>query len=230
LVVFAARTVPPAATARATAAALSSSGASISSTRSSSPNEHPAALFLGDSAASVHGFVLANAAGPGRVTVEGDLPTRGPGNASVQLEGFPVAGLYALRQRDTLGVGGSLTATLNVSGPRAAPVYQGSFSLSNGSFGQFRTPFVDGTVNYAGRRLNGSLNLWRAGQPILSVSAHLPLDLALQEVPRRQLSDTLSVRARADSVGLCLRVALSPIFCKLLYPAREMVVAVQGCV
>jgi translocation and assembly module TamB len=173
--------------------------------------EHPAALFLGDSAASVHGFVLANAAGPGRVTVEGDLPTRGPGNASVQLEGFPVAGLYALRQRDTLGVGGSLTATLNVSGPRAAPVYQGSFSLSNGSFGQFRTPFVDGTVNYAGRRLNGSLNLWRAGQPILSVSAHLPLDLALQEVPRRQLSDTLSVRARADSVDLSLLEALTPL-------------------
>ncbi len=173
--------------------------------------DQPADLELGDSAASVHGMTLANAAGPGRLILEGDLPTRGPGNASVQLESFPVAGLYSLMQRDTLGVGGSLTATLNVSGSRAAPVYQGSFSLSDGVFGQFRTPFVDGTLNYARRRLDGSVNLWRAGQQIMSVSAHLPMDLALQDVPRRQLPDTISVRARADSVDLSLLEAVTPL-------------------
>src|SRR5207245_2890060 len=78
----------------------------------------------------------------------------------------------------------------------------GSFSLSNGVSGEFRAPFVDGTFDYHDRRLRGGLHLWRSGQQILDVQAYLPLDLALEPVSRRQLPDTLSVGARADSVDL----------------------------
>ncbi|MGH7699227.1 MAG: translocation/assembly module TamB domain-containing protein [Gemmatimonadales bacterium] len=173
--------------------------------------EQPAEIVVSDSATRLSRFRLAAAAGPGRLAVEGDLPTRGRANANVQLENFPLTGLYALLQRDTSGVGGYVTATVGVTGTRAAPVYRGAFALNEGSFGQFRTPFVDGTVEYVGRRLNATLNLWRSGQPILAVTAHLPLDLALQSVPRRQLPDTLSVRARADSVDLSLLEAVTPL-------------------
>src|SRR5438094_8187386 len=44
--------------------------------------------------------------------------------------------------------------------------------------------------------------MWRSGQQVLNVTAHLPLDLALAPVAQRQLPDTLSVQARADSVDL----------------------------
>ncbi|MGH7567430.1 MAG: translocation/assembly module TamB domain-containing protein [Gemmatimonadales bacterium] len=96
-------------------------------------------------------------------------------------------------------------------GSRADPVYRGSFALSDGSFGQFRAPFVDGTVQYEARRLDAGLNLWRSGQQILSLTAHLPLDLSLQAVAERQLPDTLSVQARADSVDLSVLEAVTPL-------------------
>jgi len=55
------------------------------------------------------------------------------------------------------------------------------------------------------------VHLWRSGQRILDVSAHLPLDLSLVPVAERQLPDTLSVRAVADSVDLSVLEALTPL-------------------
>lgn len=166
---------------------------------------------VSDSVTSVSTLTLSKADGAGRLTIEGNLPRRGYGNASVQLESFPVQALYGLLQRDTAGVGGSLTATVSVEGSRIAPVYQGSFSLAEGAFGQFHTPFVDGTVTYRDRRLDGDLHLWRSGQQIMTVAAHLPLDLSLVQVPTRQLPESLSVRALADSVDLSLLEAVTPL-------------------
>jgi autotransporter translocation and assembly factor TamB len=171
----------------------------------------PTRVEIGDSTVRVGALALASGRARGRVSLDGDLPTRGPGNARLQLESFPVAGLYALLQRDTAGVGGSLTATVSVAGTRAAPLAQGSFSLTDGMFGRFRTPFLDGTVTYGDRWLDGAVRLWRSGQEILSVTARLPVDLALQRVARRQRPDTLSVRVRADSVDLTLLEAVTPL-------------------
>src|SRR5882762_5979074 len=172
--------------------------------------ERPTELTVTDSAATVTGLVLQSAYGSGKLVLEGALPTRGRADAHLQLEAFPLAGLYALLEEDTAGVGGTVTATAGLSGTRASPVSSGSFSLSNGVFGEFRPPFVDGTFDYHERRLRGALHLWRSGQQILDVQAYLPLDLALESVPRRQLPDTLSVGARADSVDLSVLEALTP--------------------
>ena len=172
--------------------------------------ERPTELTVTDSAATVTGLVLQSSYGSGKLGLEGALPTRGRADAHLQLEGFPLVGLYALLQQDTAGVGGMVTATAGLSGTRASPVSSGSFALSNGAFGEFRAPFVDGTFDYHDRRLRGALHLWRSGQQILDVQAYLPLDLALEPVPRRQLPDTLSVGARADSVDLSVLEALTP--------------------
>src|SRR3989454_5332031 len=112
-------------------------------------------------------------------------------------------------QSDTLGVAGAVTATMVANGTRANPLYSGAFAFSNASFGSFRAPFMDGIVDYRSRRLNGEVHLWRSGQQVLNVTAHLPLDLALVPVADRQLPDTLSVQARADSVDLGVLAAVT---------------------
>src|SRR5439155_8000355 len=66
--------------------------------------EHPTALAFADSVLHVDSTALKSAAGAGRFAVAGDLPARGPINARVALEGFPLTGIYALMERDTLGV------------------------------------------------------------------------------------------------------------------------------
>ena len=171
--------------------------------------ERPTALTFGDSVLHVDSASLKNAAGAGRLTVSGDLPDRGPIDARVSLDGFPLAGIYALMQSDTLGVAGAVTATMVANGTRANPLYSGSFAFSNASFGSFRAPFMDGIIDYRNRRLNGEVHLWRSGQQVLNVIAHLPVDLALVPVAQRQLPDTLSVQARADSVDLGVLTAVT---------------------
>ncbi len=172
--------------------------------------ERPAELRVTDSAARVSHLALRSAYGVGSFTFEGDLPTRGRADAHLQVEGFPLVGLYALLERDTAGVAGTVSATAALAGTRKSPVSSGAFSLSNGSFGTFRAPFVDGSFEYRDQRLLTALHLWRSGQQIFDVRASLPLDLALVSVEHRQLSDTLAVRATADSVDLSLLEALTP--------------------
>ncbi len=171
--------------------------------------KRPSEVVINDSTAAMRGIVLESAYGPGRLVLEGDFPTGGRGNVHLQLEAFPLAGVYALLERDTSGIGGTITATARLGGTRADPVATGSFSLTNGSFGDFRTPFVDGAFDYRQRRLEGAMHLWRGGQQIVNLTAYLPLDLSLTTVARRELPDTLSVRAVADSVDLSVLEALT---------------------
>src|SRR3989454_10296708 len=98
-----------------------------------------------------------------------------------------------------------------LAGTRAEPQYTGSFSLTNGSIGASGAPAPEGTFASRDRRLESAVHLWRSGQQVLTVAAHLPLDLALAPVAQRQLPDTLSVRATADSVDLSLLEALTPL-------------------
>ena len=173
--------------------------------------EEPVQLTIGDSALALDTLSLKSAAEAGRLVISGEVARHGRADARVHLEAFPLTGVYALLQHDTLGVAGAVTATVALSGTRASPIYSGSFALSDAAFGAFRAPFMDGTVGYRDRGLDGEVHLWRAGQQILNVTAHLPLDLALTDVAQRQLPDTLSVQARADSVDLTLLEAVTPL-------------------
>ena len=171
--------------------------------------DRPTALALGDSILHVDSAALKSAAGAGRLMLSGDLPARGPINARLSLDSFPLTGVYALMESDTLGVAGAVTATVAATGTRANPIFAGSFAFSNAAFGSFRAPFMDGIIDYSGRRLNGEVHLWRSGQQVLNIVAHLPLDLALVPIAQRQLPDTLSVQARADSVDLGVLAAVT---------------------
>ena len=171
--------------------------------------QKPTALAFGDSILHLDSAEITNVkGGAGRLTISGDLP-RGPINARVAMDSFPLAAISALLQKDTTGVSGAVTGAFNARGTRANPQYVGTFAIANASFGSFATPFMDGSVEYRNRRLTGEVHLWREGQQILNVKAYLPLDLALVPVARRQLPDTLSVQARADSVDLGVLAAVT---------------------
>lgn len=167
--------------------------------------EAPAELRTGDSAHAVSRIALRRVNGPGRLEVEGTVPTSGTGSARLHVEGFPLAGVYALLQRDTLGVAGTVAVDVALRGSRRDPTYEGRFAVVPDSAG---APSLDGSVAYAGRRLDADAHLRRNGREIVGFTAHLPLDLALARVPRRQLPDTIAIRARADGAEVA---ALGPL-------------------
>ena len=84
--------------------------------------ERPVEVTVTDSVARLSRLVLRSAYGSGELVLEGDLPTGGRGDAHFQVEGFPLAGIYALAQRDTSGVGGTVVRTL---GPCPVPYGSG---------------------------------------------------------------------------------------------------------
>ncbi len=145
---------------------------------------------------------LEAADGSGAITLRGTVPGREPGNLAVSVAGLGLRDVYTLLQRDTAGIAGSIQVDLVVGGTAARPTLRGTGSLSDLSFGDFGSPFVQGIVDYADRRLEANLLMWKTGQPVLRVEAQLPLDLALKAVPERQVDGPLSVRVRADSTDL----------------------------
>jgi len=171
----------------------------------------PSEVTVSDSTIHVDALTLRATADSGQLALAGDLPVRGPAAAHIQIESFPLASVYALLDADTTGVAGRLTATVGLAGTRADPTFNGSLALSNGSVGEFRMPYVDGTFEYQDRQLEAALHLWRTGQQILGITAHLPVDLALRPTAERLVGDTLSVRAQADSVDLAVLEALTPL-------------------
>src|SRR5207249_11671806 len=123
--------------------------------------ERPTDPHVGDSLLTVGAGALKDGSGPGRLVLRGDLPARGSAAANLQLEEFPVAALYALFQHDTVGVGGTVTATMGLTGSRADPTYTGSFAMHEGSFGEFRAPLPAGSVEYRGLRPDAEVRAWR---------------------------------------------------------------------
>jgi translocation and assembly module TamB len=160
----------------------------------------PETLRWKDSTLVADSLELAQVDGPGRFEADGTLPTAGGvGAAHLHVEGFPFAGVYALLQRDTLGAAGNIAVELMLRGSRRDPEYQGKFAIVPDSVG---APSLDGTFSYAGRRLDAAASLKSDGHEVVGFSAHLPLDLALLRVARRQVPDTIAVRARADGADL----------------------------
>jgi translocation and assembly module TamB len=140
--------------------------------------------------------------GSGGIRLEGSIPRQGAGSLHLFAYGIPVHDVYQLLARDTSGVGGTVQLDLTLTGTGAAPIFEGSTSVSDLSFGDFGAPFIQGVFHYANRQLEASLQLWQTGQPVLKVESRLPLDLALTGVSRRQVDGPLLVRASADSTDL----------------------------
>jgi translocation and assembly module TamB len=170
----------------------------------------PATIALTDSAPTVSDLDLRATDGTAEVRVEGKVPGSAPGALSVDVLGLDLHDLYALIQRDTLGIAGDVGLTLEVGGTADAPTLRGLARLADARFGDFQAPLVQGVVNYEDRRLDANLDLWRTGEDILQVEAHLPLDLAFRGVEHRRLDGPLTVRAHTDSVDLGLLEALTP--------------------
>ena len=172
--------------------------------------DRPVMVSLADSAPELSPLVLRALDGSSLVEVEGKVPGKAPGDLRIQVLGLDLHDFYGLLQRDTLGVAGQAELDLQVGGTSAAPTFRGLARLADGRFGDFQSPFVQGVLNYADRRLDANLDLWRTGERLLQVEAHLPLDLALTGAEKRQTDGPLFVRARTDSVSLGLLEAITP--------------------
>ncbi|HEX7335699.1 MAG TPA: translocation/assembly module TamB domain-containing protein, partial [Gemmatimonadales bacterium] len=168
------------------------------------------AVTVSDSAPAISPVTLRAEDGSGLVQVAGRVPGSAPGSLVMRVLALDLHDAYGLLQRDTTGVAGEIGLEAQVGGTAEMPTLRGTGTLAGASFGDFRAPFIQGVVNYADRRLDTELLLWRTGENVLDIEASLPLDLAIRGAEKRQVDGPLSVHARGDSVDLGIIEAFSP--------------------
>ena len=83
--------------------------------------QQPTEIVMNDSVVAIGATTLRSESDSGRIVLDGHLPARGPLVAHMQLDAFPVAGIYTLFEHDTAGVGGTINATLGLAGTRTDP-------------------------------------------------------------------------------------------------------------
>lgn len=148
--------------------------------------------------------------GSGSVEVAGEIPGDVPGELTVTAVGIRIEDLYALTQRDTADIDGTVTLDMRVGGVAAAPTIRGLATVTGPVFRDFQSPMIRAGLDYRDRRLRSDVTFWRTGKPVVEVSAELPLDLALRATESRQLPGQISIVARGDSVDLAIVEAFTP--------------------
>lgn len=172
--------------------------------------ESPVAVSLNDSVQAITPVALRTADGSGRVDIVGRVPGAGEGGLSLAVLGLDLKDIYTFLQRDTVGVSGTVSLTGELDGTAAAPRLVGAVAVEGLSLEKAQLPLAQGTVKYADRSLEGSLALWRTGEPVLQLDATLPLDLAWRNAGPRLVPDQpVLLRAKGDSVDLAILEAVS---------------------
>jgi translocation and assembly module TamB len=168
------------------------------------------AVTLTDSAPAISPLTLRAEDGSGVIQLGGRVPGASEGSLAVRVLGLDLHDVYGVLQRDTSAIAGEVGLDLRVGGTAEAPTLRGITTLDDGRFGDFQAPFIQGVVDYADRKLEANLLLWRTGENVLQVETRLPLDLALRGAKQRRVDGPLMVHARGDSVDLGILEALTP--------------------
>ena len=164
----------------------------------------PTTFALGDSAPLLDTTVIAALDRSGEVRVAGRLPFEGAGDMTIDAFGLDLKSLYAIAGHDPGGVQGRLSGSFQLGGTKAEPTFTGSAQLDGLAIGDSHLPYLAGVLNYADRRLNADIMLWRTGNQVMTLEAAVPYYLGASKVENRRLDGPVSIRALGDSVDLAI--------------------------
>ena len=165
---------------------------------------HPATLAWGGvGGLAVDDVRIVEQDGPGRLSVDGQVPREGPADLIIATAALPVDGLFEAAFRDTTA-GGLLWLDARVGGVAAAPVVQAEFRVEQASVQGVALGRLSGDLRYAGQRLEVDASSSLEPARALEVRVSLPFDFTLEAPPRWRVLDRGPLRASvlADSVGL----------------------------
>ena len=163
-------------------------------------NDSVALVRLAPALVQVAPLTLRSSAG-GVLAIAADIPANQAVSGALRLDRFPVGDLGAL-VAGTLPFDGTVSGTVRLDGTRATP--QLAWALQGDSLGLsgIVLPPVTSTGRYADRLLAASATVTDTAGGQLVLRGTLPVDLALQAVPERLLSDQLDGEVLVDSLRL----------------------------
>ena len=165
---------------------------------------HSGAVYWGQPGVEVQQIELTNGRG-GRIFVDGRLPTEGPADLRAQVTDFELGDVLGLLQSD-VALRGRVSLDAALTGTGRAPVIRGTAGLAGATYGGTVVPDLRTTIDYAGGRLRATAAGTYEQRRVLTATAALPVNLALQGVtgPRLAEGATVVADARLDSLPLDL--------------------------
>ncbi|HEY2376546.1 MAG TPA: translocation/assembly module TamB domain-containing protein [Gemmatimonadaceae bacterium] len=163
---------------------------------------HPATIESRAAGISVQNLELRSGS-TSRIYANGLLPSNGSANFEVAIDNFPVGDLLDILQSD-VDLKGLVSLHGTMQGTLASPRMRGALGVVHGVYKGDTVPDLRGTFGYANRSFSGQLDLLhRARTPMATVTANLPLNLALSGTTSpRLLRQPLAVDLTADSLPL----------------------------
>lgn len=138
---------------------------------------------------------------PMRIVAGGTLTRGGDSNFRFQTEAFDIARALQIVQLEDLDLSGRVDLTLSVLGPSERPIIDAVFEVHEPRVGQMRLSRVDGSLEYAERSSQFTLEGWSEGRNVLDASGVVPFDLALTDVSERATDQPMDVTVTADSMA-----------------------------
>jgi hypothetical protein len=163
---------------------------------------HPATVRLADGSVAIDSVDLRSSAGE-RLFAAGRVPKEGRVSLDVAAERVRIATVLRALQRDPDG-DGEIGMTAHVSGTRAQPEVDGRLTLRDARWEGTRAPDANVALGYRDRRAALRAEAHDStGRRVLSGTASLPYDLALEKVSgSRRLEGPITADVVMDSLPL----------------------------
>ena len=163
-------------------------------------NEAPVVVSWDSAALRIAPFALrSNEAGV--LAGSAEIPSTGTVRGDVRLDRFPAGEVGALLA-GTTPFDGFLTGTAQLAGTRAAPQIEWTLRADSLGVEGVRMPAVRSTGEYANLRVIARAVVTDSAGGMLRAEARVPMDLRLQSVEQRLLSDVVDAEVVVDSLRL----------------------------
>ena len=169
------------------------------------------ATIVFDTAGTRLDSLVAHSGEGGAVVVQAELPNTRPVNVSLRADSVSLADLGVVAQLAT-PISGTATGTMDISGPRAAPIIALGARFQDVSFGTVAFPYFTLNGSYANRLLDTKMIVFRHDTAVMSFTGSWPLNLALLPVRQRRLDEPLKGHLAGDSLDLAVLESFSPSF------------------
>ena len=146
-----------------------------------------ATITLGDEI-DVRGLILTSDAGNQQIAADGTIDFDGEQNLIVTVEGVEIGTVADLFQYENLG--GTLSASLVLSGPAAAPLLDGSIRLDDLASSGQTFGALDATLAYASDRLDIDAVLTHVDGEELTIEGFVPIQFSLADSARTETAES----------------------------------------
>ena len=148
----------------------------------------------------VRGLILTADEGTQQIAADGTINLQGEQNFIVSIEGANIGSVADLFQYENLG--GTLSATLVLSGPAAAPLIDGTLELNELASGGEVFGSLEAALAYADAQLDIDAVLTHTDGEELTIDGFIPLQFSLADSARAQAADAsegVQLHARAEA-------------------------------